>query len=391
MYLFIAFFLCLLYGCASTSATEVIEVEVTGLNAGSAPEQCSCSPSREETGEPVLSSVSTSLPPPSITATAPSSSSSSSSPLHWIYTFESRKKEGKALYIPGGEFWMGTNKLKYAVDGETPRRRVRVSSFYMDAFEVTNGEYAAFVDATGYKTDSEVYEWSFVFQSAIPPAIKKTLTKAVLGVEWWLPVPGASWSEPEGPGTSVFENNRTEHPVVHISWNDANAYCKWRGSRLPTEAEWEYAARGGLDGKVFPWGNSITNDNEYHRANIYHGTFPGVNTMEDGYEFLAPVGSFPPQNNFGLHDMMGNAWEWVSDWWTTSHKNTSSSSHNNIDVMYDPQGPIAGTEKTKKGGSFLCHKSYCYRYRNSARHHTTPDSATQNSGFRCVDNASEAK
>lgn len=279
---------------------------------------------------------------------------------------------------------MGTNKRTYAIDGETPRRRVRVKSFYMDTFEVTNEEYATFVNATSYRTDSEVYEWSFVFQSAIPPAIKRTLTKAVLGVEWWLPVPGASWIEPEGPGTNVFETNRAEYPVVHISWNDADAYCKWRNARLPTEAEWEYAARGGKDGKVFPWGNSIVNHSGSHRANIYHGTFPIENTAVDGYEFLAPVGSFPPQNDFGLYDMVGNAWEWVSDWWTTSHKNASGNAMNNDGVIYDPKGPLVGTEKTKKGGSFLCHKSYCYRYRNSARHHTTPDSATQNSGFRCV-------
>ena len=279
---------------------------------------------------------------------------------------------------------MGTNKLKFAVDGETPRRRVGVNSFYMDTFEVTNEEYAVFVNSTGYRTDSEMFEWSFVFRSAIPSAIKRKLTKAVLGVEWWLPVPGASWIEPEGPGTNVFMTNRAKYPVVHISWNDADAYCKWRNARLPTEAEWEYAARGGVDGKVFPWGNNILSQNKSHRANIYHGIFPTENTADDGYEFLAPVGSFPPQNSFGLHDMVGNAWEWVSDWWTTDHAKISGDATNNDKVIYNPKGPPEGTEKTKKGGSFLCHKSYCYRYRNSARHHTTPDSATQNSGFRCV-------
>ena len=363
--------------CLGTKATilKEIEMDLSGSSEELASESCSCS-ARRSSG---IQLESFSYPPPSsVTTTVPSSQRA------LAYTLENRKNEGKSVYIPGGEFWMGTSNVRYAIDGETPRRRVRVKSFYMDTFEVTNEEYAAFVDNTGYRTDSETFEWSFVFQSAIPSGIKRTLTKAVLGVEWWLPVPGASWIEPEGPGTNVFETNRTEYPVVHISWNDADVYCKWRGARLPTEAEWEYAARGGVDGKVFPWGNKIRDQKGTHRANIYHGKFPLENTVEDGYEFLAPVGSFPPQNDFQLHDMVGNAWEWVSDWWTTNHRNTSDGAINNNEVIYDPKGPPKGTEKTKKGGSFLCHKSYCYRYRNSARHHTTPDSATQNSGFRCV-------
>lgn len=189
--------------------------------------------------------------------------------------------------------------------GEAPRRRIKLSSFYLDVFEVTNADFKEFTDATGYETDSEIYNWSFVFQSAVPAQTKKTLTHAVLGVEWWMKVPGSHWRSPEGPETDVFKSNRALHPVVHISWNDANAYCNWRGGRLPTEAEWEYAARGGLKSKLYPWGNNITQPARTHRANIYHGNFPGLNTKDDGYEFLAPVGSFPPQNDYGLHDMIG--------------------------------------------------------------------------------------
>lgn len=288
------------------------------------------------------------------------------------------------VLIPGGEFMMGTNKRKHAyiVDGESPRRQVRIDAFYIDVYEVTNDDFKKFVDDTGYITDSERFGWSFVFQSAVPPEVMKTLTQAVLGVEWWLPVSGSSWVHPEGPGSDVFASERSSHPAVHISWYDADAYCRWRGARLPTEAEWEFAARGGKEGRIYPWGSNLTSPTGVHRANIFHGAFPGRNTADDGFEFLAPVGSFEAQNDYGLHDMVGNAWEWVSDWWTVEHFVSAGVADG--EMILNPRGPTHGVEKTKKGGSFLCHKSYCDRYRNSARHHTTPDSATINSGFRCA-------
>lgn len=295
----------------------------------------------------------------------------------------------KMIFVDEGSFYMGTDNPKIQYDGESPRRRVHISAFLLDTFEVTNKDFQVFVNATNYTTESELFGWSFVFHSAVAPQIKDKITQAVLGAEWWLPVNNSWWLEPEGPGTNVFETNRELHPVSQVSWNDAVAYCSWRRARLPTEAEWEYAARGGRNGTqglIFPWGNSFITNGTY-RANTYQGNFPSTNKMDDGYEFLAPVGSYPPQNELGFHDLIGNIWEWTSDWWTIEHLNDNINKKisMNVDtILHDPKGPKTGSEKTKKGGSFLCHKSYCYRYRNAARHHATPDSGTSNGGFRCA-------
>eukprot|EP01035_Chromulina_nebulosa_P020313 gene20313-26367_t len=269
---------------------------------------------------------------------------------------------------------MGTNNPILLSDGESPRRQVTVSSFYIDKYEVSNDKYLEFVKSTNYTTESELFGWSFVFESAIPNHIKKHITEAVYGAEWWLPVNGSYWREPEGPGTDVFKTNRGNLPAVHISWHDAKRFCEWKGGRLPTEAEWEYAARGGKEGLMYPWGNTLKPKGE-HKANIFQGTFPQPNIAEDGYEFLCPVDAFGAQNDFGLYNMIGNAWEWVEDWYTVKHITSP---------QLNPKGPIFGKEKAKKGGSFLCIKSFCYRYRTAARYHSTPDSATLNTGFRCV-------
>lgn len=285
-------------------------------------------------------------------------------------------KEDMVL-VPGKTFMMGTSNPIIFNDGEGPERPVRVSSFWMDRFEVSNAEYRAFAESTGYRTESEVFGWSFVFDQAIAPKLKKNIKQAVLGAEWWLPVNGSYWREPEGPGTDVFVTNRGNFPAVHISWTDAVKFCEWRsnGTRLPTEAEWELAARGGKTiAQIFPWGNKLTPSAE-HRANIFQGTFPTENTEEDGYQFMAPVDAFGPQNELGLYNMVGNVWEWVQDWWTV---------HHSTELSIDPTGPTTGEEKVKRGGSFLCHRSFCYRYRTVARFKTTPDSATQNAGFRCA-------
>jgi sulfatase modifying factor 1 len=244
-------------------------------------------------------------------------------------------------------------------------------------------DFLAFVSATNYVTESENFGWSFVFEHAIPLSILKGITSAVLNAQWWLPVNGSYWKEPEGPGTDVFLSGRGNLPVVQVSWNDAVAFCNWRGgARLPTEAEWEHALHGPVNRSIeseetlFPWGNKLQPGRK-HRMNVFQGTFPQSNTGDDGFSFLAPVGSFPPQNDYGLHDMLGNAWEWVHDWFTQNHSSVLTS---------NPIGPAFGVDKVKKGGSFLCHRSFCYRYRTAARFPTTPDSATYNIGFRCAMN-----
>jgi sulfatase modifying factor 1 len=248
-------------------------------------------------------------------------------------------------------------------------------------------DFARFVDETGFITEGETFGWSFVFHSAVPTHIKETITQAVLGAEWWLPVNGSYWKEPEGPGNNVFATNRDRHPVVQVSWNDAVAYCKWRGARLPTEAEWEVAARGPKlthpkqELPLFPWGNKLV-PKGIHRMNVFQGKFPVDNTMDDGWEFTAPVDSFGPQNDYGVYNMLGNVWEWVFDWFTATHDTAE---------RVDPQGPAFGREKVKKGGSFLCHRSYCYRYRTVARFPSTPDSGTLNIGFRCARSATPAE
>lgn len=289
--------------------------------------------------------------------------------------------------IPGRVFDMGTNSPGMESNGEEPRRKVRVSSFLIDKYEVNNLQFDEFARDTGYQTDAERWKWSFVLHSAMTREQQRIaeVDKLVRDAPWWALQEGSYWKEPEGAGTNVFWNHerwgdRSNYPAVHISWNDADAFCKWRdGSRLPSEAEWELAARGPKENKVFPWGNKLTPNSTY-KANIFTGDFPIKNTKEDGYLYAAPVDAFGPQNEYGLYNMIGNVWEWVSDWWTIQHPVA--------DVLENPTGPEEGVEKVKKGGSFLCHKSYCYRYRNAARFKVEADSGTQNSGFRCAKDTS---
>lgn len=285
---------------------------------------------------------------------------------------ESNSTEGM-LKLPGGSFLMGTDTDEgFPDDGEGPVREVQVDSFWIDATAVTNADFAEFVRATGYKTDAERYNWSFVFENFLPKKLQKQDLPYSSDTPWWKGVERAYWKKPEGPQSSI--SNRMDHPAVHISWNDARAYCKWAGKRLPTEAEWEYAARGGLEQKKFPWGDELTPGGE-HRCNVWQGTFPDKNTAEDGYDGTAPARSFKP-NNFGLYNISGNIWEWTGDWFSASYPL--------LRISDNPTGPGRGDAKVIRGGSYLCHKSYCNRYRVAARSGNTPDSSTGNMGFRCV-------
>nr|CAD7446068.1 unnamed protein product [Timema bartmani]CAD7457041.1 unnamed protein product [Timema tahoe] len=285
--------------------------------------------------------------------------------------FSEYQRRNEMVYIRGGEFNMGTNEPIFVADGEGPARRVTLDDFYLDVYEVSNSEFEIFVNSTGIKTEAELFGDSFVFESLLSTETKSRITQAVAAAPWWLPVKECDWRRPAGPDSSV--KGFMDHPVVHVSWNDAVAYCEWAGKRLPTEAEWEFACRDGLQGRLFPWGNKLNPHGE-HRVNIWQGKFPEEDTGEDGYVGTAPVTAFPNSTS-GLHNMIGNVWEWTSDWWQTKH--STESSHN-------PTGPASGTDKVKKGGSYLCHQSYCYRYRCAARSQNTPDSSAGNLGFRCA-------
>ncbi|MBC7924725.1 MAG: formylglycine-generating enzyme family protein [Bryobacteraceae bacterium] len=274
------------------------------------------------------------------------------------------------LQLDGGTFLMGTEyEGQFQQDGEGPVRKVTVDSIWIDAKPVSNLQFAEFTEVTGYQTEASRFGWSFVFQSHVD---QELVEDRVPGASWWTKVSGATWEHPEGPDTSVA--NRDFHPVLHVSWNDAVAYADWAGKRLPTEAEWEYAARAGLEQKLYPWGDDLTPGSR-HLCNIWQGDFPKQDTGEDGWTSVAPSDAFPP-NKFGLYSITGNAWEWCSDWFhPTWHAATT---------RHNPAGPPGGTARVMKGGSYLCHASYCNRYRVAARTSNTPDSATTNISFRCV-------
>jgi sulfatase modifying factor 1 len=327
--------------------------------------------------------------PPSPSPTGVPNSSSQRRSLAVDDAFhESAGADRDMVVIPGRVFDMGTDSPGMPYDGESPRRKVRVSSFLIDKYEVSNAQYEEFVRDTGHITDSEKWNWSFVLFSSLSRAKQKQVTMWVQDAPWWTQVEGSYWRAPEGPGSDVFSSesangDRRQHPAVHISWTDAKAFCEWRGgSRLPTEAEWELAARGPSDRKVFPWGNVLA-PNGTRRLNIYEGDFPKRNSMEDGYAYTAPVDAYGPQNEYGVYNMVGNVWEWVDDWWATDHE-VSMGEEGSEAVQENPRGPDKGIEKVKKGGSFLCHKKFCYRYRNAARFKVEVDNGTQNSGFRCA-------
>jgi len=276
--------------------------------------------------------------------------------------------------LDGGHFPMGAEDAEvWVADGEGPVRDVSLDPFWIDQTCVTNEAFAEFVDHSGYETEAERFGWSFVFLNQIPKAHrKKAQVITVQGTPWWARIDKADWRKPGGPGTNLKKLGA--HPVVHVSWSDAAAFAQWVGKRLPTEAEWEYAARGGLEQEIYPWGSELTPKGK-HRCNIWQGNFPHEDTGEDGYAGTAPAKAFRA-NGYGLYQSVGNVWEWTADWF-------SPSSHKTAD-MKNPIGPESGTGRVIKGGSFLCHHSYCNRYRNSARSQNTPDSSTCHTGFRCA-------
>lgn len=280
-----------------------------------------------------------------------------------------RRTDG-AIRIPGGQALVGCRDAALPQDGESPIRRVRVRPFLMGATAVTNREFARFVDATGFVTEAERFGWSFVFWSQVPEELGKT--RGVVGVEWWRRVDGANWRDINGPGSEVSQWNE-DHPVVQLSWNDARAYAAWVGGRLPTEAEWEHAARGGLGDVTFPWGDRQPDDDSYQPCNIWQGPFPDVNHGTDGYITTAPARSFEP-NGYGLYNMSGNVWEWTAEPFRIRSLKRG---------VKERLAGMAGY-RLLKGGSFLCHRSYCFRYRIAARTGNAPDTATTHQGLRVV-------
>jgi sulfatase modifying factor 1 len=278
------------------------------------------------------------------------------------------------VLLDANAFRMGSDDaFAYPDDGEGPPHAVELDGFWIDTCAVSNGDFAAFVEETGRVTDAQRCGWSFVFGGLLPDDHPDT--RGVAGAPWWRQVFGASWRHPDGPQSSL--DGRLDHPVVHVSHADALAYCAWAGKRLPTEAEWEFAARGGLEAQAFPWGDELEPSGE-HRMNVWQGRFPAENTRADGYYGTAPVDAFPP-NGYGLHNTTGNVWEWVADWFDPAYYARSP--------RHAPAGPDQGTHRVMRGGSYLCHASYCRRYRAAARSANTPDSSTGNLGFRCARDA----
>ena len=281
-------------------------------------------------------------------------------------------KRPDTVQIPGGIGLVGTDQPLLPLDGEGPLRQQPIGAFGMSRGSITNANFAAFISDTGYITEAEHIGWSYVFWSQVPDYVGQT--RGVANLEWWRAVEGARWNRLTGPRCVLAEDSLADHPVVHISWNDANAYCSWAGGRLPTEAEWEHAARGGLGDVRFPWGELEPDDVEHLPCNIWQGQFPHHNTAKDGYTTTAPAISFEP-NGYGLYNMAGNVWDWLSEAFSSPMRRRKRAPGQ----LMDNSEP-----RLAKGGSFLCHKSYCYRYRIAARIGNTPDSATTHMGFRVV-------
>lgn len=305
------------------------------------------------------------------------------------------------MYIPGGIFRMGGDNDQASED-EFPKHSVTLSPFWMDATEVTNAGFGQFVKATGYITTAErTPDWNEIKKTLpagtpkpsddllVPASLVFKQTSGYVNLndysQWWNWTGGANWKHPQGPESSL--NGKENNPVAQVSWDDAMAYCKWAGKRLPTEAEWEYAARGGLQNEIYPWGNEPINAGPA-KANSWEGRFPSVNTLKDGFILAAPVKRFSP-NGYGLYDMAGNVWEWCSDWYQNDYYKTIQNGVTNPQgppKSYDPEEPLI-PKRVVRGGSFLCNDAYCSGYRVARRMKTSPDTGLEHTGFRCVKSA----
>jgi formylglycine-generating enzyme required for sulfatase activity len=303
------------------------------------------------------------------------------------------------VFIPGGDFMMGADNSQASND-EYPKHAVHVDPFWIDETEVTNAQFKKFIDATGYITIAERKpDWEELKKS-VPPGTAKPADELLVPAslvfkqtsgpvdlrdfnQWWSWVPGADWKHPEGPGSSI--KGKENYPVIHVSWYDAMAYCNWAGKRLPTEAEWEFAARGGLPASIYPWGNEHVNTGK-PKANSWEGEFPYLNEQKDGFLKLAPVKLFSP-NGYALFDMSGNVWEWCSDWYDANYykvaENKTAINPAGPQKSYDPEDPY-NEKRSLRGGSFLCNDSYCSGYRVARRMKSSPDTGLEHTGFRCV-------
>lgn len=294
-------------------------------------------------------------------------------------------------WVPAGIFWMGCKEPSF-IDAR-PIHKVHINGFWLDRTLVTNKQFARFVHATGYITIAERKPQAKDFPGAppenlVPGALVFTMPSYSVSLanhyQWWRYVPGANWQHPEGPASNL--NGRWHHPVVQIAYDDAIAYARWQHKRLPTEAEFEYAARGDLNQKLFSWGDILKPGGKW-QANIWQGNFPSNNTAEDGFRTTAPVASFP-SNGYGLYDMTGNVWEWCSDWYRVDYYKTFASTK----IADNPQGPADSCDpfepgvpkRVQRGGSFLCTDQYCARYLVGARGKGEPSSGCSNVGFRCA-------
>ncbi len=306
---------------------------------------------------PVLDS---NVPPHQIIMAGPCSSTDSAVPT---------LAPDDAVPVPGGDAVIGTDAPVLPVDEEGPARIQRLKPFWMDRTTVTNARFSVFVRETGYQTEAERLGNSFVFVGLLSD--KEDRGNAVAAAPWWRMIDGACWHLPAGPEEALSPLD--DHPVTHVSWNDAQAYAKWAGGRLPIEAEWEHAARGGFGDRVYPWGDEAPDDTAFLPCNIWQGRFPGQNTVKDGFFATAPARSFQP-NGYGLYNMVGNVWEWTAQSFKIrSLKKQIKQAHQHKDGF-----------KICKGGSYLCHASYCHRYRIAARTANSPDSSTGHTGFRLV-------
>lgn len=302
------------------------------------------------------------------------------------------------VWIPAGQYEMGADEGQGRPD-EYPKHTVQVAGFWMDATEVTNAQFARFVKATGYITTAErKIDWEEL-RKQLPPGTSRPDNKLLVASslvfkappqvvslddysQWWQWVAGANWRHPDGPGSSIVDKDN--YPVVQVSWDDARAYATWAGKRLPTEAEWEWAGRGGQNNALYPWGNEPVEVGK-PKANSWQGHFPDQNTQWDGFYGAAPVKSFAP-NGYELYDMAGNVWEWCADWYGADYYQTqagTSTNPNGPAQPHDPQDPTV-PKRVQRGGSFLCNDSYCSSYRLSARMKSSPDTGLSHTGFRCV-------